>query len=131
MVETKKIEKVVFSNSWNAPDGVLYYNNIFFEGEQNPYVIGSKSQEPEFLKPGLMLSFTVKDPIKRSIARVQPPAEKSSAGSYDGGIGAMVGNSITNAINLIVAGKAELGQLESIAETICEVSVRLKSKFTK
>jgi hypothetical protein len=43
----------------------------------------------------------------------------------------MVGNAITNAVSLIVAGKITLEEFESVAETICEISNRLKQKFSK
>jgi len=144
MVETKKIQKVSFSNTWNAPDGPIHYFQVLFENEQYPYTIGSKSVQPDFLKEGAELMYQIKDASKRTIVRFIPKEEpskifsgnpntpaKAFSGGSDASTGMMVGNAITNAVSLIVAGKITLEEFESVAETICEISNRLKQKFSK
>ncbi len=132
MVQTKKIQKCAFTKSWNAPDGnTIYYHEVLFNGDDQPYIYGSKSKEPDFLQAGEELSFLIKDALKRTITRVQ--AEQKPTGNptgYDPGVGAMVGNAITNAVNLVVAGKANMDELEIIAEEICRISNTLKAKFS-
>jgi len=133
MVQTKKIQKSAFTKSWNAPDGnTIYYHEVLFNGDEQPYVYGSKSKDPEFLQAGEELSFTIKDALKRTITRVQTQEQlqTKTTTSYDGGVGAMVGNAITNACNLVVAGKANLEEIEAIAEEICRISNSLKLKFS-
>lgn len=133
MVQTKKIQKSAFTKFWNAPDGnTIYYHEVLFNGDEQPYVYGSKSKDPDFLQAGEELSFTIKDALKRTIIRVQTEQSqtKTTTSSYDGGVGAMVGNAITNAVNLVVAGKANLNELEMVAEEICRVSNSLKLKFS-
>lgn len=134
MVQTKKIQKCAFTKTWSAPDGnTIYYHEVFFNGDDQPYIYGSKSKEPEFLQAGEELCFTIKDALKRTITRVQTqeqPQTKTTTSSYDGGVGAMVGNAITNAVNLVVAGKANVEDIEDIAEQICLISNSLKLKFS-
>jgi hypothetical protein len=61
----------------------------------------------------------------------------SSGGSYDGGVGAMVGNSLTNATTLLCHGKAKPNKGESLHECLirlgdeyCIASETLKKKHT-
>ena len=75
----------------------------------------------------------IKDVLKRTITRVQNQEQsqtKTTTSTFDGGVGAMVGNAITNACNLVVAGKANLEEIEAIAEEICRISNSLKLKFS-
>jgi hypothetical protein len=134
MVQTKKIQKSAFTKTWNAPDGnTIYYHEVFFNGDEQPYVYGSKSKDPDFLQAGEELSFMIKDVLKRTITRVQTQEQsqtKTTTSTYDGGVGAMVGNAITNAVNLVAAGKANVEDIEDIAEQICLISNSLKLKFS-
>lgn len=129
MIQTKKIEKCVFTNEWNAKDGTIYYHNVNLEGETEPFNIGSKQKEPDFLKAGQELSFKIKDEIKRTIVRVQQEQAKPMTGVNDFGVGAMVGNAITNAVTLIANGKVDIKDLETIARRICVISSTLKNEF--
>ena len=132
MVQTKKIQKCSFTKTWNAPDGnTIYYHEVLFNGDEQPFVYASKQKEPDFLQAGEELSFMIKDALKRTITRVQTEQKQTATSTgFDPGVGAMVGNAITNACNLVVAGKAKLEEIEVIAEEICRISNNLKQKFS-
>jgi hypothetical protein len=128
MAQTKKIEKCVFSNEWKGPNGSLFFHALTLEGDNLPWNIASITKEPDFLQPGKLLTFNVKDESKRTIQRVQPE-NKAPQGGNDYGVGAMVGNAITNATALAAAGKINLNEIGEWAEIICDISMTLKSKY--
>lgn len=133
MSEVKKITKSAFKSEWKGPNGIVFYHDVWLDGDDKSWNIGSQSKDPDFLKAGQTLMFDVKDAAKRSIKRAKP-AEYSKGGggsSYDGGIGAMVGNAITNAVSMVCHGKADLKDLEKVAHRICEISIELKKEFSE
>lgn len=138
-METKKIQNFSFKNTWTAPNGdVVHYFIVNLEGEDQPYSLGTRQPQPDFLKIGEELTFEVRDVLKRKIVKVDPEyannpttTSKTPTSAYDAGVGAMVGNAITNAVNLVIAGKATVEQLDVIAESICQISINLKNKFAR
>ncbi len=133
MAEVKKITKSSFKSEWAGPNGIIYYHEIFLEGDDKAWQIGAQAKEPDFLNAGQTLTYEIKDAAKRSLKRVKllpPVGGNGGGGGYDG-VGAMVGNAITNAVTLIAHGKADIKDLEKVAHRICEVSMELKKQFTE
>jgi hypothetical protein len=128
--QAKEIESFSFNNEWKSNDGVIYYYNINLKGETEPYKIGFKQKDPDFLKVGEELTYKIKDEIKRSIVRVQPPEQLAAKTGNAYGVGAMVGNAITNATALIVAGKVDIKDFEAISRRICKISSELNQKYS-
>jgi hypothetical protein len=128
--QAKEIESFSFNNEWKSNDGVIYYYNINLKGETEPYKIGFKQKDPDFLKVGEELTYKIKDEIKRSIVRVQPPEQVAAKTGNAYGVGAMVGNAITNATALIVAGKVDIKDFEAISKRICKISSELNQKYS-
>lgn len=140
-VQRKKITDCKFNKSWLAPDGdTVNYYLVSLEGEAVAYTLGTKDQNAtnDWLKIGETLTFEIKDVLKRKISKINPEyvanpttLTKSPTSAYDAGVGAMVGNAITNAVNMVIAGKANVDELEVIAESICSISINLKNKFAR
>lgn len=130
-LQSKKIESFSFTNEWKSNDGVIYYYNVNLKGETEPYKIGFKQKDPDFLKIGEELTFKIKDALKRSIVRVQPPEQIAAKSGNAYGVGAMVGNAITNATALIVAGKVNIEDFEAISKRICAISAKLNEKYSQ
>lgn len=131
MTQTKKIEKCVFSNEWKGPKGSLFFHALTLEGDALPWNIASIAKEPDFLQPGKELAFTIKDESKRTITRVSAETKVPHQGGNDFGIGAMVGNAITNATTLAAAGKIEMNTIGDWAEIICDISMKIKEKYNQ
>jgi hypothetical protein len=128
--QAKEIESFSFNNEWKSNDGVIYYYNINLKGETEPYKIGFKTKDPDFLKVGEELTYKIKDEIKRSIVRVLPPEQLAAKTGNAYGVGARVGNAITNATALIVAGKVDIKDFEAISKRICKISSELNQKYS-
>lgn len=134
MADVKKITKSAFKSEWKGPNGIVFYHEIWLDGDDKPWQIGSQTKDPDFLQAGKTLEYEVKDAAKRSLKRAKPMPGSFSGGSGGGGFdgtGAMVGNAITNAVTLVSHGKAELKDLEKLAHRICEISIELKKQFTE
>lgn len=131
-MKTGKILGSTFNNEWKGPNGTVFYHEVEIEGD-GKWQIGSKDKNPAFLAAGQTLNYEVKDEAKRSITK----AKEFTPGGFGGGksafdgTGAMVGNSLTNAVTLIAHGKADLKDLEKLAHRICEISNVLKEEFSK
>ena len=132
-MKTGKIKKSEHKNEWKGPNGVVHYHDVVFEGDDTVWNIGAKDKNPDFLSAGSTMTYEVTDEAKRKIKRVKENPFNGGGGgksAFDG-TGAMVGNSLTNAVTLIAHGKAELKDLEKLAHRICEISNVLKEEFSK
>jgi hypothetical protein len=101
------------------------------------------TEQPKFsIGDSVVVAEDGNDPQGNRKVKLSKPGSNYGGGSgggnsYDGGIGAMVGNAITNAVNLIRDGKAKPNKGEDLAaclirlgDQICIASETLKKKHT-
>ena len=94
--------------------------------EQTKFVVGqSVKYQLEKKKNNKNEDFNKISPVNddASFTPGRPSGGSSGGGKFDQ-TGAMVGNAISNAVNLVCHGKIEMKDLEPIAKRICEVSRR-------
>lgn len=130
MEKTSKIKSVTFKNEWNNPKGgVLYYHEIELENGDKGQ-IGTKKPNPFAI--GDDLTYTIEQTEKgNKIKRVLGGFTGNNYGprSKNDNTGMMVGNAITNAVNLVCNGKVEIKDIEATAKRICQISIKLKSEI--
>jgi hypothetical protein len=148
-VKTGTVKSITFNKEWGTGvKATNYYDVEFTNGDKGS--IGCKVKGS--IKEGDTFNYTTDigvDGVSLNIRRVYDkpfdntqgsapsnpnPASRPNIGGYktDPGVGAMVGNSISNAVNIINANdKYTLDDLMAIADTICEVSGKLKEKYSK
>lgn len=68
-MQTAIIEKVEYVKEWGKGLNKVHYHNVTFEGETKHWNIGTKEQDPDFLKPGKSLNYEITDEEKRKIKR--------------------------------------------------------------
>jgi uncharacterized protein YprB with RNaseH-like and TPR domain len=60
-MNTAKIQSVEYLKEHGAGLRKVHYHNVTFEGDSTKYNIGTKEQEPRFLKPGQSLTYEIVD----------------------------------------------------------------------
>lgn len=68
-MKTGTIETVEYVKEWGKGLNKVHYHNVTFEGDEQKWNIGTKEQEPTFLKPGKTLNYEITDEEKHKIKR--------------------------------------------------------------
>lgn len=128
-----KIKSIEFKSEWaNPKGGVVYYHEIEFENGDNGQ-IGTK--EKNSLKVGDEFEYTLTatdkgNKIKREMSTFGKAYNKV-ANDQSRETGMMVGASINCTTTLFAHGKITKEQFEATAEWLCNLSLRLKDKFSQ
>lgn len=131
--KTAKITSMSFKSEWTGNNGTIYYHAI--ELDNGDYgEIGCKSMEPDSIKPGSTLTYTIesrqyKGNTEYKIKAVRPNnfnggGVKKFGGSKESDEGKMVTMSMSYAKDLVVASKAE----KKLVEQADEIFNWMKSK---
>jgi hypothetical protein len=146
---TGKITSIELKNEWTNPkypkDGPIYYQEYVVENTDGTIITGTAGTKNKNKYPvGSTIEYTTSeqsdkqgnvytkiepiDPEKQNFKSGGGNSNYNKGGFKSDGVGMMVGNAITNATLLVSHSVITLDELESIADRICEISIRLKAK---
>jgi uncharacterized protein YprB with RNaseH-like and TPR domain len=78
-----KITKSEFTKEWGKGFNVVFYHNVWLEGQgDQPWNIGAKKQDPDFLQPGKTLEYEIADESKRKIKKLKIENQAPASGGY-------------------------------------------------
>jgi hypothetical protein len=127
-----KIQSVSEAKKYEGKNGTLYYRNYTLENGET-INLGSKEENPSWGAVGKELEVQEDGEDSRGNKKYKRVTEQKPFGgggkSYDN-VGMMVGNAVSNAVALVCNGKVEIKDLEATADRICQISLKLKEKYT-
>jgi hypothetical protein len=125
-MESKVIEIKDENREYNG----VHLFSVKFEDSSDVFSYWSKAKSTPF-KEGDLVDHEreingdkKKMKLNRKKGGFPPAAAKSSTGM-------MVGAAINNTIQLVVAGKIDIKDIEKVAGRICEIAVKLEEKYKK
>lgn len=119
MEKKSKIQSTGQSRQWKD----IWFHDVVMENGDQGQVRHNTSNGSELV--GKELTYTL-EKNKKNGWNIVPVKSKKQVN--DQAVGMMVGNALTNAVTLVVAGKTG-DDLEGTARKICQISEKLKQEF--
>ena len=120
-----KIATSYFKNKYEKDGRTTFYHTIQFEGDDRPYSIGSKQQDPPFLAVGQSLEWEFYDETKGTIKRKQKPFGGASVDPVE----AKAGIIFKFVADMIVEGKINGSQVAAAAKKFSGIYDEVKSNL--
>lgn len=138
------IKNIVLQNEWKSTNGVVYYQEYTIDTAEEGVVIGvlgTKNKSKYKIGDEIEFNYTNTSDKQGNMYKKLIPVNPEQNNFYQNkfkdkqhsrldNVGMMVGNALSNATVLVANNVISLDELESIAERICEISERLKTKFS-
>ena len=128
-----KITARTEAKKYEGKNGVIYYRNYTLD---NGTVVnlGSSDENPSWGQLGQELEVIENGTDNNGNVKYKRVTEQKSFGGGGGtkfdSAGMMIGNAVTNAVQLVIHGKVEMKDLELVTDRICQISTTLKAKYT-
>lgn len=138
------IKNIVLQNEWKSTNGIVYYQEYTIDTAEEGVVIGvlgTKDKSKYKIGDEIEFNYTNTSDKQGNMYKKLIPVNPEQNNFYQNkfkdkqhsrldNVGMMVGNALSNATVLVANNVISLDELESIAERICEISEKLKTKFS-